>query len=363
MFIQQCLKKLQMFSLLNKNQSKSLILSLFIACSLETTSTVPETTTSSIEPISNTTTTGLTTTTIANTLENRERRGIIKTFRDTDIPKEIITNSKGMADRNYSNKTIVPESEEVTYEIDYLHLNPDYLGDCAEIINTETLKFINERIDWEEEIAATVYGKEEAEADGYTNYINWVNLTYNLVGIDTDAGVFSIFYHWNTYSSGAAHPITGSFSLNYDLRDCEKIEILEIFNLENNQYIDILNREVLLQLCAPQRNIDECDFNYSYNNLLDMRTMWDNLPRSILFNDPTSFAVGQYGLFIQFWEYDFGYAGGQPLILIPWFDLMPILSKNSEYADGFLRGFCIYDKYNFTSFEPKWSWVCEDVNE
>ena len=57
MFIQQCLKKLQMFSLLNKNQSKSLILSLFIACSLETTSTVPETTTSSIEPISNTTTT------------------------------------------------------------------------------------------------------------------------------------------------------------------------------------------------------------------------------------------------------------------------------------------------------------------
>ena len=56
MFIQQCLKKLQMFSLLNKTQSKSLILALFIACSLETTSTVPETTTSSIEPISNTTT-------------------------------------------------------------------------------------------------------------------------------------------------------------------------------------------------------------------------------------------------------------------------------------------------------------------
>ena len=55
MFIQQCLKKLQMFSLLNKTQSKSLILALFIACSAETTSTVPETTTSSIEPISNTT--------------------------------------------------------------------------------------------------------------------------------------------------------------------------------------------------------------------------------------------------------------------------------------------------------------------
>ena len=56
MFIHQCLKKLQMFSLLNKTQSKSLILALFIACSLETTSTVPETTTSSIEPINNTTT-------------------------------------------------------------------------------------------------------------------------------------------------------------------------------------------------------------------------------------------------------------------------------------------------------------------
>ena len=46
-----------MFSLLNKTQSKSLILALFIACSLETTSTVPRNTTSSIEPISNTTTT------------------------------------------------------------------------------------------------------------------------------------------------------------------------------------------------------------------------------------------------------------------------------------------------------------------
>ena len=86
-------------------------------------------------------------------------------------------------------------------------------------------------------------------------------------------------------------------------------------------------------------NLDECDFNYRYNNLLDMNEMWDNLPRSILFNDPTSFAVGQYGLFIQFWEYDFGYAGGQPLILIPWIDLMPILNRNSEYADGFLRSF------------------------
>ena len=45
-----------MFSLLNNTQSKSLILGVFIACSLETTSTIPETTTSSIEPISNTTT-------------------------------------------------------------------------------------------------------------------------------------------------------------------------------------------------------------------------------------------------------------------------------------------------------------------
>ena len=127
----------------NRHIFISLVYLFLISCSAETTGTVPETTTSSIEPIRNTTTTGLTTTTIANTLENRERRGIIKTFRDTDIPKEIITNSKGMADRNYSNKTIVPESEEVTYEIDYLHLNPDYLGDCAEIINTETLKSVS----------------------------------------------------------------------------------------------------------------------------------------------------------------------------------------------------------------------------
>ena len=57
MFIQQWVWNYLMFSLLNKTESKSLILALFIACSLETTSTVPETTTSSIEPISNTTTT------------------------------------------------------------------------------------------------------------------------------------------------------------------------------------------------------------------------------------------------------------------------------------------------------------------
>ena len=43
--------------------------------------------------------------------------------------------------------------------------------------------------------------------------------------------------------------------------------------------------------------------------------------------------MGQYGIFVQFWEYDFYYASGDELILLPWHNLSYALDPNSIYSE------------------------------
>ena len=55
-------------------------------------------------------------------------------------------------------------------------------------------------------------------------------------------------YYWHQYSAGAAHPRSDPTTLNFDLRDCSKIEISLLFDKDIKDYEDTLAKEMRLQL-------------------------------------------------------------------------------------------------------------------
>ena len=122
-------------------------------------------------------------------------------------------------------------------------------------------------------------------------------------------------------------------------------------------FIDVINNEILNQLCAPNIPIEStCEYVSlfeSYKNSLKING------ENIFNKGTTKFALSQYGLYIQFWEYDFYGASGSELILLPWIVLEDVLDKNGKYVDTFMKAYCVYDKYEFTEYEPMWEWVCE----
>ena len=332
---------------------KSLIFLLlfFISCSnsseetletvelIETTIAAELTTTTTSQPTSTTLIEAIT------TYVDFPRRGIIKTSYNKEIPSELVSGHKTSDTRNYENTFYPYESDAATYSINYLKLNENRLP-CANVINSEIENIIQNEIGrWED--SSSYYTKEDAEADGL-KYVNYLELSYNLVELGE---VFSIVYFWHSYSTGAAHPITHPIAMSYDIKSCEKINVRNIFDTSSEEYLNVLDVEIVKQLCAPL-SVEKEACRYVENYAYYKKFLQDNKDSDIFSSGTTQFAVGQYGLFIQFWEYDFGYSSGEELILLPWHDISITLNKNGPYSD-ILK---IYSQKNelATEFEPQW---------
>ena len=290
-----------------------------------------------------------TSTTVFNKLDF-PRRGIIQTSYTQKIPDELLPGHKSMDNRNYEFTTYPYESDEVIFNIEYIKLNEERLN-CANVINAEIEGVFDAEIQDRLE-SASYYTKEDAEADGLM-YINYLDVTYNFLELGE---VYSVIYYFNSYSTGAAHPNTYSRTYTYNREGCQKVEFEQIFD-SNSNYIEIINAEIVNQLCAPNIPTEStCEYVSlfeSYNNSLKING------ENIFNKGTTKFALSQYGLYIQFWEYDFYGASGSELILLPWIVLEDVLDKNGEYVDTFMKAYCVYDKYEFTEYEPMWEWVCE----
>jgi len=277
------------------------------------------------------------------------RRGIIQNSYSEQIPRELLPGYKSLDNRNYEFTTYPYESDDVVFNIEYIKLNEDRLN-CANVINAEIESIFDAEIQDRIE-SATYYTKEDAEADGLM-YINYLNVTYNFLELGE---VYSVIYYFNSYSTGAAHPITYTRTYTYNRDDCQKIDFVKIFDTNSN-FIDVINNEILNQLCAPniptESNCEYVSLFESYNNSLKING------ENIFNKGTTKFALSQYGLYIQFWEYDFYGASGSELILLPWIVLEDVLDKNGKYVDTFMKAYCVYDKYEFTEYEPMWEWVC-----
>ena len=282
------------------------LLLLFINCSSNQTALNEEgSITVSSEETSTTTITPTTTITIT-TLDSRLRRGVVR--RSGHYAISIVERYNDA----YTNIDLYPQSEKgVVIDIRYPKLKESISR--SEIISKDIVSYVESNIKYQEDSAPT---EEDLKDWGYSSSNDMYKLYYDIIEISDY--VVSILFSDYDYNTGAVHGMGGHYTLNYDLRTCEHIgkpNFLEVF--ESNG-LNSIQKEINLQLCAPE-TIDNCSYKI---DRLDFFT--DKL---------TVFAISEKGLFVQLWEYEFGYAGGAELILLPWYDIAEFVKKNIPFYE------------------------------
>ena len=139
--------------------------------------------------------------------------------------------------------------------------------------------------------------------------------------------------------------ITINDIVNAQINLLDHFEIQKLFDASNTEYEDLISQEMLNQLCANATK-DECEVFLNFTDPFPTLT--------VLLDCCSAFAVSEFGLFVQFWQYEVsGFAQGSELILLPWYDLVPVLVKNGPYLN-------VLKEYSELSwivsiFEPEWS--------
>ena len=327
----------------------------------ETTAVVDSSTTTSTST-STTTTLGVTTTTI-DTSEEIKYRGIFPWDEDGGKKNTIQQVTLPVVQGVVKNIDISPQESVRDYLIIYPQIEEHSSQNCYDTINEEIKNIVTLYVerDLEGEEFRKEFKEEEYDPGGYTFY-SWLYLEYEIIEASNE--IFSAFYYWDSYGAGAAHPISDPFSINYDIEKCQKIEFNKFFDETDlagsdpsySLYKQVIELEVLKQLCTQDGIVktDNCEpYDYLLQDFYEWRFGEERSEKWNIFDSSTtSFGVGQYGIFVQFWEYDFYYASGDELILLPWSKIAWILDPNSIYAE-ILK---IYSqrKELSTIYEPEW---------
>ena len=297
-----------------------------------------------VEESSTTTSTSTTTTTTQTTIIKQEEsldtserryRGVLRTSIRQSVP--LVYDFK-----NYIETVINPDHEYIEY-FGYAIRMPvvDDSQQCASEVNSAIEDTVNNLI--EDTKSVLEYTNPEEAIEEWGGFAEWLSIDYDIVELSEE--VISIFISYSTYSFGAAHPISATIGFNYLVEDCSEFEIQKLFDASNTEYEDLISQEMLNQLCANATN-DECEIFLNFTNPFPTLTE--------LLDCCSTFAISEFGLFVQFWEYEVsGYAQGSELILLPWYDLVSVLDKNGPYSD-------VLRKYSEISwivsiFEPTWS--------
>jgi len=297
--------------------------------------------TATVEESSTTTSTSTTTTqtTIVKqeeSLDTSERRyrGVLRTSIRQSVP--LVYDFK-----NYAEKVINPDHEYIEYfgyeiRMPVIHDSQK----CASEVNSAIEDTVNNLI--EDTKSVLEYTNPEEAKEEWGGFSEWLSIDYDIVELSEE--VISIFISYSTYSFGAAHPISATIGFNYLVEDCSKFEIQKLFDTSNTEYEDLISQEMLNQLCANATN-DECEIFLNFTDPFPTLTE--------LLDCCSTFAISEFGLFVQFWEYEVsGYAQGSELILLPWYDLVSVLDKNGPYS-GVLREYSEIS-WIVSIFEPEW---------
>ncbi len=264
----------------------------------------------------------------------RRYRGVLRTSIRQSVP--LVYDFK-----NYTETVINPDHEYIEY-FSYEIRMPviDDSQKCASEVNSAIEDTVNNLI--EDTKSVLEYTNPEEAEEEWGGFAEWLSIDYDIVELYEE--VISIFISYSTYSFGAAHPISATIGFNYLVEDCSKFEIQKLFDASNTEYEDLISQEMLNQLCANATN-DECEIFLNFTDPFPTLTE--------LLDCCSAFAISEFGLFVQFWEYEVsGYAQGSELILLPWHDLVSALDKNGPYSD-------VLKEYSEISwivsiFEPKW---------
>ena len=297
--------------------------------------------TASVEESSTTTPTSTTTTQTTiikqeESLDTSERRyrGVLRTSIRQSVP--LVYDFK-----NYTEKVINPDHEYIEY-FGYEIRMPviDDSQKCASEVNSAIEDTVNNLI--EDTKSVLEYTNPEEAEEEWGGFSEWLSIDYDIVELSEE--VVSIFISYSTYSFGAAHPTSATIGFNYLVEDCSELEIQKLFDSSNAEYEDLISQEMLNQLCANATK-DECEIFLNFTDPFPTLTE--------LLDCCSTFAISEFGLFVQFWEYEVsGYAQGSELILLPWHDLVPVLDKNGPYSDVLRE----YSEISWivSIFEPEW---------
>jgi len=243
--------------------------------------------------------------------------------------------------KNYIETVVNPDHEYIEY-FGYEIRMPIVDGSqkCASEVNSAIEDTVNNLI--EDTKSVLEYTNPEEAEEEWGGFSEWLSIDYDIVELSEE--VISIFISYSTYSFGAAHPISATIGFNYLVEDCSELEIQKLFDASSTEYEDLISQEMLNQLCANATN-DECEIFLNFTDPFPTLTE--------LLGCCSAFAISEFGLFVQFWEYEVsGYAQGSELILLPWYDLVSVLDKNGPYS-GVLREYSEIS-WIVTIFEPKW---------
>ena len=264
----------------------------------------------------------------------RRYRGVLRTSIRQSVP--LVYDFK-----NYTETVINPDHEYIEY-FSYEIRMPviDDSQKCASEVNSAIEDTVNNLI--EDTKSVLEYTNPEEAEEEWGGFSEWLSIDYDIVELSEE--VVSIFISYSTYSFGAAHPISATIGFNYLVEDCSELEIQKLFDASNTEYEDLISQEMLNQLCANATN-DECEIFLNFTDPFPTLTE--------LLDCCSTFAISEFGLFVQFWEYEVsGYAQGSELILLPWYDLVSALDKNGHYSDVLRE----YSEISWivSIFEPAW---------
>ena len=289
------------------------------------------------------TTTSISTTTTHSTIikqeeqlgtSERRHRGVLRTSIIQSVP--LVYDFK-----NYIETVINPDHEYIEYFVYDIRMPViDDSQKCASEANSAIEDTVNNLI--EDTKSVLEYTNPEEAEEEWGGFSEWLSIDYDIVELSEE--VVSIFISYSTYSFGAAHPISATIGFNYFVEDCSELEIQKLFDASNTEYEDLISQEMLNQLCANATK-DECEIFLNFTDPFPTLTE--------LLGCCSAFAISEFGLFVQFWEYEVsGYAQGSELILLPWYDLVSVLDKNGPYS-GVLREYSEIS-WIISIFEPKW---------
>ena len=289
------------------------------------------------------TTTSISTTTTHSTIikqeeqlgtSERRHRGVLRTSIIQSVP--LVYDFK-----NYIETVINPDHEYIEYFVYDIRMPViDDSQKCASEANSAIEDTVNNLI--EDTKSVLEYTNPEEAKEEWGGFSEWLSIDYDIVELSEE--VVSIFISYSTYSFGAAHPISATIGFNYFVEDCSELEIQKLFDASNTEYEDLISQEMLNQLCANATK-DECEIFLNFTDPFPTLTE--------LLGCCSAFAISEFGLFVQFWEYEVsGYAQGSELILLPWYDLVSVLDKNGPYS-GVLREYSEIS-WIISIFEPKW---------
>lgn len=214
--------------------------------------------------------------------------------------------------RKFVTKTIEEENKKERYELEASYPQIEGLGEAGfanfnRLVTTQ----INKRVADFRKAAPEAFDKDNPEAPS-----SGFGISYDITLATAD--FVSIFFDVYSYSSGAAHPNSFSWTLNYDLKNDRELKLRDLFQ-PDARYLSVISR---LSINTLTRHLGEMADNQWLAN--------GAAPKAENFQN---WNITRKGLLFTFDPYQVApYAAGPQEVLIPFASLKELLRPDSPIA-------------------------------